>query len=102
MSLLLGVAGFRLAKLYFYEKDGTDISGIFVDVLCVWSLLKLVLEGRSRAPPPLVALLRHVGLLPQELPVAQVPAQARRRVALPALARQRLHLGKMKSFCVSR
>ena len=62
--------------------------------LAVVVLLKLVLEGGHRLPPPRVALLRHVGLIPEQLPVAQVPAQARRRVALSALASERLDLDK--------
>ena len=59
-------------------------------------LAELVLQRGHGLPPPLVALLRHVGLLPEELPVAQIPAQARRRVALPALAREGLDLGNMR------
>ena len=55
---------------------------------------ELVPERVGAAPAPLVARLRRVALLALQLPVAQVPAQPRRGVALPALARQRLHLGR--------
>ena len=61
-------------------------------------MISMITHLKSQYTPPRVALLRRVRLLPDELPVAQVPAQARRRVALTALAREGLDLGKIRKL----
>ena len=62
------------------------------------ALGKLVLQGGHCTPPPVVALLRRIGLLAAQLLVAEEPAKHRRRVAVTALARESLHLKKEKDW----